>query len=376
MISCCTPKHPNGEWQDIYGDPVRPRRNGYECPPDFFQAGAWAVIVVIAILHYMVQVPFLTGALFIVALVISSVLIAGVVLTKVALELLPQESEVVFDDSVPRLSQEALLDNLAPPGQVPCVFCRRFVPKSCKHCSMCDKCVPGFDHHCRWLNSCVGQRNYVLFFAFMLVAWTGMMWVAAIGLYVIVTALMDVDSFKQESMASRAYHSPPSAFPAIIIFNFVCVGLSLAGAGVLGKLITFHIYLNCTNQTTLDHIMKKRERKKQRGEYRSGETAVPGICCACIKLKKRRDFKKHRKDNAGGSHQQTNTDTHPPVADYQNRVTTHQSMTLPDSTTTNYSGKAGRAPDSNVYASDPARQDDDLSIFVDREPLHIDFGMP
>ncbi|KAG5505499.1 hypothetical protein GH5_03528 [Leishmania sp. Ghana 2012 LV757] len=305
MIGCCKPQSEGGEWKDIYGDPVRPRRTGYEHPLDALQISAWAAIAVLALLHYTVQIPFLHGAFFIVVLVISSVLIASVVLTKVALELYPQQDPAVFRTDLPRLNQDELVPESAEPCTEPCVFCRRFVQVGCKHCSVCDKCVPGFDHHCRWLNSCVGARNYRLFATFMGVAWMGMAWVAALSLYMIQWMLRDVDSFKRR-MSTRAYRSPTRAFPAVVFFNFVSLLIAVAGICSLGKLICFHVYLDITHQSTYEHIVKKRERKRALGEYRSqsGEPEANG-CLACFELRKRRYFKRH-----GG-----NNTTHPEVND-------------------------------------------------------------
>ncbi|KAG5479122.1 hypothetical protein LSCM1_02974 [Leishmania martiniquensis] len=297
MIGCCKPQNEEGEWKDIYGDPVRPRRSGYEYPLDALQISAWAAIAVLALLHYTVQIPFLDGAFFIVVLVISSLLIASVVLTKVALELYPQQDPAVFRTDLPRLNQDELVPQSAEPSTEPCVFCRRFVQVGCKHCSVCDKCVPGFDHHCRWLNSCVGARNYRLFATFMGVAWVGMAWVAALSLYTIQWMLRDVDSFKQR-MRTRAYRSPTRAFPAVVFFNFVGLLIAVAGICSLGKLICFHVYLDITHQSTYEHIVKKRERKRALGEYRSqhGEPERKGWL-ACFELRKRRYFKRNGANN-------------------------------------------------------------------------------
>ncbi|CAJ1025414.1 putative DHHC palmitoyltransferase [Leishmania shawi] len=298
LFCCCRPQSAEGEWRDIYGDPVRPRRSGYECPLDALQVSAWTAIAVLSILHYMLQIPFLVGAQFIAVLVISSVLVALVVCTKVALELYPQQDPAVFRTDLPRLTQDELVPESAEPSTEPCVFCRRFVQVGCKHCSVCDKCVPGFDHHCRWLNSCVGAKNYRLFATFMVVAWVAMAWVAAISLYIIQLMLRDTDSFKRH-MRTHAYRSPPQAFPALVFFNFVCLLIAVVGIGSLGKLICFHVYLDITHQSTYEHIVKRREKKRALGEYRrqSGEPEAKGLF-SCFELRKRRNFKKHSGNRA------------------------------------------------------------------------------
>ncbi|CBZ27100.1 conserved hypothetical protein [Leishmania mexicana MHOM/GT/2001/U1103] len=300
LFPCCRPQSAEGEWKDIYGDPVRPRRSGYEYPLDALQISAWAAIAVLATLHFTVQIPFFEGAYLIAVLVISSVLMTSVVFTKVALELYPQQDPAVFRTDLPRLNQDELVPESAEPSTEPCVFCRRFVQLGCKHCSVCDKCVPGFDHHCRWLNSCVGAKNYRLFATFMGVAWVGMAWVTALSLYTIQLMLRDVDAFKRR-MQTQAYHSPVQAFPALVFFNFVCLLIAVAGIGSLGKLICFHVYLDITHQSTYEHIVKRREKKRALGEYRSqhGEPETKGPL-ACFVVRKRRNFKRHGADHANG----------------------------------------------------------------------------
>lgn len=345
-MGCCTAQQEEGEWKDIYDDPVRPRRNGYEWPPDFLQVGAWAVIWILAILHYTIQIPYMSGTLFIVVVVVTSVIFAGVIITKVTLELYQQEDPEVFRTNIPRLEQEDLTEEAALPGTEPCVFCRRYVQAGCKHCSVCDKCVPGFDHHCRWLNSCVGSKNYKLFVAFMGLAWTGMMWVIATSLYTIVEALRDIDAFKRK-MQEQAYHSDPKGFPVVLVFNIVCLALAAAGACALGKLITFHIYLQCTHQSTYEHIIKKRQRKKERGEYKSSsegqDDGKAAGCCTCVDLKKRRDFKKHGQPRAASRSDQEesmkNSFEHPQRDDGTEEL--HEPTGLDDGEDSHYAAHGG-----------------------------------
>lgn len=50
-------------------------------------------------------------------------------------------------------------------------------PKS-SHCSVCNNCVRGFDHHCYLLNNCVGRRNIKSFALFLLISFTGAIYMA------------------------------------------------------------------------------------------------------------------------------------------------------------------------------------------------------
>ncbi|KAG5505008.1 hypothetical protein JKF63_04455 [Porcisia hertigi] len=293
----CRAPSEEGEWIDIYGDPVRPRRSGYQCPLDALQIGAWVVIACLAVLHFMVQVPFLDGTLFLVVIILSPLLIGSVILLKVALGLYPQQDPAVFRTDLPRLDQDQLVPESGNTSTEPCVYCRRFVQAGCKHCNVCDKCVPGFDHHCRWLNSCVGAKNYRLFATFICVAWIGMAWVTGISLYTLQLMLRDRDAFKLY-MRTHAYHSPPQVFPVLVLFNFLCLLLAVLGIISLGRLICFHIYLDITHQSTYEHILKKREKKRALGEYRrQRDTPEKQGCLACIEVRKRRNFKKHKNDH-------------------------------------------------------------------------------
>ncbi|CCW66322.1 unnamed protein product [Phytomonas sp. Hart1] len=307
-MPCCNSSPTDGLWKDIYGDPVRPRYNGYSWPPDFLQILSWVYILLISLIFFLVEVPFLSGVCFIVLLGVSFVLLVSVVVLKVSLEVLRQEDLAVFADGPPRLDQDDLTREVAPDGTEPCIFCRRFVQRGCKHCSVCDKCVPGFDHHCRWLNTCVGERNYSMFAVFIGLSWIGIVWLGGLGIWFAQDALRDIDRFKRR-MHNHAYHSDGKIFPVIMVFVFIGIGLCLAGAGLLTKLIYFHIYLRCTHQTTYDYLLERREKKKQEGSYVTSAMRLPkkGFL-NCMELKRRRNFKKHSNQPGKGEpiHSTTN----------------------------------------------------------------------
>lgn len=333
---CCNAPNPEGEWKDVYGDPVCPRRTGYEWPPDLLQVGAWTVIGTIMVLHYMTQVPMYRNGVLIADCIVASLLLGTVISTKITLELLPQEDKAVFHPKdAPRLHPDELEDDMAPEGMRSCVFCRRYVLASCKHCSVCDKCIPDFDHHCRWLNSCVGGRNYRLFAVFMGSAWLGMAWVVGMSIYTIQWCLRDTDRCKARLYSS--YKSTGNAYIAILVFNFIVMLLAGAGLIALGKLIQFHIYLNCTGQTTYEHILKKREKAKAaKGE--SGNRPKSLLERGCCATRKRRDFKKH--SNNAEQQSRAQAETHEPAEGDQQ-----------------YSGRDGRhipsSSDSPVLGNEP-----------------------
>lgn len=313
---CCASQPPDGEWRDIFEDPVRPRRNGYEWPPDPLQVISWLFIISMTVVHFTAQTPYLPLTLLIIDYAISGVAILVVVLVKIALELLSQADPVVFNSKPPRMTYNEMFDTPVPKGMQTCYFCRRFVDQSSKHCSVCDKCVPGFDHHCRWLNSCIGERNYGLFIAFVIAAWVGMAWVFAISLYLIIWALHDVDAFKNH-METHTYRTRRSLFPLIMVLGFIVLLCMLVGLIMMSKLILFHISLRCRNMTTYDHILMKRERRRQLqaqmhlpndnaeepGEATGATQQLPlGTSCSVktcafsnlCSERRRRDFKKYK----------------------------------------------------------------------------------
>jgi len=50
-----------------------------------------------------------------------------------------------------------------------CPYCEVKRPKHSRHCQHCNRCVRKFDHHCPWIHNCVGEKNFKVFFAFIIV---------------------------------------------------------------------------------------------------------------------------------------------------------------------------------------------------------------
>ncbi|RNE99589.1 putative palmitoyl acyltransferase 11 [Trypanosoma rangeli] len=306
-LLCCD--LPEGQWIDVYGDPVRPRRSGFECPLDLLQIFAWVFIVFLAMLHYTLHVPFLGPVLCIVIASVSGVFFMIIVTLKISLSLSKIEDPVIFRTDLPRLDQTELTLEAAPSGTVPCVFCRRFVKASSKHCGVCDKCVPGFDHHCRWLNACVGVANYKHFCVFMWMAWCGMAYLFAVGLYVLIDAIQVRE--KYEDILHRRYHS--SHYTSYIVLLFIPLLLCAASMCVLGHLIIFHVYLCCTHKTTYQHMVEKRERKREHRrleglqEQMQGRNDKQGFC-SWLSIRKRRDFRKYKRRKADNNNAAQNNE--------------------------------------------------------------------
>lgn len=286
MRWCCGELNNQGEWKDAFGDPVIPRRNGYEWPLDILQTASWAGILGLALLHFLLQIPFIEDTVTrYVLMAISLVLIFSVIGIKIFLELYPAHDPNILNSSLRRLTLEELAAEI-PSDIKPCSFCCRFVGRHDSHCSICDKCVVNFDHHCRWLNSCVGSKNYSFFFSFLLFSLTGCAWVSAIAIYVLVVALRDIDAFKIY-ISEHAYHTPPSAWPVVLI-NFLSLCVSIAGVCFLSHLLVFHIRL-IVNHTTTSEVTKKREAIRKARESTERKKGWEEKCLA----PRKRNKKKH-----------------------------------------------------------------------------------
>lgn len=261
-MACCRTINPEGKWKDTFGDPVLARHNAYEWPLDILQIFSWVTIVGLTLLLFLGQIPFIEDTTTRYVILSLSLVICWLIIgLKVFLELYPSHEKEILDSFSTRLTQEELIEEL-PEGFKPCVFCRLIVHTSDHHCSICDKCVYQCDHHCRWLNSCVGGRNYRFFFSFVIAALVGCMWEVGISLFVVSSALKDVENFKLY-IQQNAYHSKPSAVWAIVVINLIGVIFSFLGVVFLTKLTCFHIKLIVTHKTTIQ-VLKEKEVRKAR----------------------------------------------------------------------------------------------------------------
>ena len=260
----------------------------------------------------------LGGPAFITVLVILGTCGIVTIGLKIAISASDHSVKEVLDPNVERLS-DLQLANPPPPGTKPCSYCRIFVPISSRHCSTCDKCTPNFDHHCRWLNSCIGERNYKLFFVFMVAAWVSifMTFVSAVYLLAVWVPNFDAIGDRLREVYSGAgggikgydidgiYNgnsgspgkprfgdsSSPDIIPGenntglgVMWMVLVIAGalLALLGLAGLAHLLRYHIRLIRDGETTYERIKRRRDEKRTRGTYVRRQDG----CCGVAKRRK------------------------------------------------------------------------------------------
>lgn len=281
---CCDPKI---AWYDIYGDPVRPRRHGFELPPDALQAVAWFTIIALLILYVLLEMWVLKEmslSAWIVMTSILGVLGLGTTSLKIYLSSKDISCEGVLDGSE-RVDPSLLNPQNAPEGKKHCPFCKVFVPVSARHCSSCDKCVEEFDHHCRWLNSCVGKRNYKPFVAFMMCTWLAIFTVLCVSISTFIWTCANMERSRRG--IAKIYGNPGNRRIEILFLVFCGAGmiLSVLGLAGLGHLLRFHMSLIRAGETTFTRIERKRNERKAAGTYERKKAGWCGV-------EKRRNYQK------------------------------------------------------------------------------------
>ncbi|XP_063414917.1 palmitoyltransferase ZDHHC20-B-like isoform X1 [Mytilus trossulus] len=116
-----------------------------------------------------------------------------------------------------------------------CEKCKCIKPDRAHHCSVCGQCVLKMDHHCPWVNNCVGFTNYKYFVLFL---GYGLLYC----LFIAFTSLQYFIEFWTGGSSKEAVK-----FHVLFVF-FVAMMFGISLISLFG----YHIYLTCSNRSTLE----------------------------------------------------------------------------------------------------------------------------
>ncbi|CAN7949478.1 unnamed protein product, partial [Ixodes hexagonus] len=128
-----------------------------------------------------------------------------------------------------------------------CYKCHVIKPDRCHHCSLCDTCVLKMDHHCPWFNTCVSFSNYKFFLLFLFYS-------------ALHCAYISCTTYHQFGLETRVI----LGFWPDINITFLFLLAHFFGAAFF-LLFLYHLFLLCTNRTTLEMISRS-----ERGRFNLG----------------------------------------------------------------------------------------------------------
>lgn len=289
----------------------RSRYNGWSWPPHPFQPIAWGCLIYLAVFYFSTVVPGLLQPGQIVGYaVMGLLLIIHLVVHLLACTVNPADPNVIHKMEGKKTQEVPKFDRMKHKHVIEnqhCYLCEVDVGAKSKHCSACNKCVSTFDHHCKWLNNCVGDRNYRLFIATLVTAIAGAIIIFTLCLMQFVAYFTDKHSGNILQQYRDALAIPSSSTENVTVMSttpsatistavnysgktspvtptqkpvfrvlWVVVSdklwlallmlsalLAMAGSGLLGHLLGFHIYLFYRGISTYEYVVQLREKAEK-----------------------------------------------------------------------------------------------------------------
>jgi hypothetical protein len=153
---------------------------------------------------------------------------------------------VVIEERRSRITKEAF--DYQKYKQI-CTICKTHVSDQSKHCGECGRCVAGFDHHCKWTNNCIGKLNYRRFLALISALQVLTIFQLAVTIHITFEVL---SSSSEKAHIEHLYRSAVGYLVGLMTSGLLSAAVWTAN----GYLIVLHIWLNCNQITTYQHILK------------------------------------------------------------------------------------------------------------------------
>ncbi|XP_019489348.1 PREDICTED: probable palmitoyltransferase ZDHHC11, partial [Hipposideros armiger] len=240
--------------------PCWSRVNGWSKPLHPFQVVAWTVFLILVLATFCVFIPMLPREWQYITYtvsfykVMSGVFVLHGIVHVTAVTIDPAETSVSLKIyGAPRPSFNRSHQAHVIQDQY-CCLCDSIVSMKAKHCRACNKCVSGFDHHCKWMNNCVGSRNYWWFFTSVASAFTGVLCVIVIAMYIFIQHWVNPGGLRVDphygTIGSQGtwllflpFFPVRTKTPVVLSIEVFVLLLAIVSLMVLGHLFIFHICL-------------------------------------------------------------------------------------------------------------------------------------
>lgn len=228
--------------------------NGCSKTPDLFQILSYILILATTLCMFTAVVPIYKS---LIAQVVAGIVycLSLIVLAMIALKLMVWNVSEPHTVKTKFYLERGIRIKFQAPLNHMCPICDSLVGENVHHCKQCNRCVKDLDHHCRWINNCINKENYS-YFIFLLYSLFGYLLVSVAMLTSAVVVVM-LDQYPVQygqPLANRNFVIAPCA--TLVCIKLIIIGLAL-------KLYFFHLWLMRNNMTTLEYIMKQREKEEK-----------------------------------------------------------------------------------------------------------------